>query len=123
VHLKGFGLIRLFKFVAINGSIEYWATNRLDLHPLARLRYSENAWVIEAYHRGIKQFCGIQHASARSARAQRNHIGFALRAFLRLEVHSLRSGRSWFDLKFDIIRSAVRAYLATPSLALLPPTA
>ena len=118
VHLKGFGMIQLFKLVATNGDIEYWATNCLDLHPLARLRYSENAWAIEAYHRGIKQFCGIQNASVRSARAQRNHIGFALRAFLRLEVHSLRSGCSWFHLKLDIIRSAVRSYLLHPKFLL-----
>jgi len=50
----------------------------------------------------------------RSARAQRNHIGLALRAFLRLEIHCYRTGISWFEAKTSIIREAVRAYLAKP---------
>lgn len=118
VHLKSFGPIRLFKLVATNGDIEFWATNRLDLHSLARLRYSQNAWAIEAFHRGLKQCCGVQAASVRSARAQRNPIGFAIRAFLRLELHALRSGRSWFQLKFDIIRAALCSYFLNPSFLL-----
>ncbi len=38
----------------------------------------------------------------------------ALRAFLRLEYHRLRTGISWFEAKTAIIRQAVRAYLAQP---------
>ena len=50
----------------------------------------------------------------RAARAQRNRIGFGLRAFLRLEVHCDHKGSSWFDAKTSIIREAVRVYLANP---------
>jgi len=50
----------------------------------------------------------------RSATAQHNHIGLALRAFLRQEVHHLRTGVSWFEAKTAIIREAVQAYLAQP---------
>ena len=71
--------------------------------------------MIETYHRGIKQFCGIERCQARSATAQRNHIELALRAFLRLEFHSFVKGISWFEAKTSIIRDAVRAYLAQPS--------
>jgi len=31
-----------------------------------------------------------------------------------LEVHRLRTGTSWFEAKANIIRDAVRAYLAQP---------
>jgi len=71
-------------------------------------------WRIEEYHRGIKQFCGVERAHHRSAIAQRNHIGLALRAFLRLESHRLRTGVSWFETKTSIVPEAVRAYLANP---------
>jgi len=37
--------------------------------------------------RGLKQFCGVERCMARKARAQRNHIGWAIRVFLRLEHH------------------------------------
>jgi len=114
VHLKGYGMIKVFKIVAPNGDIEYWATNDLAMDELTRLKYTEQVWMIENYHRGIKQFCGVERAQVRSARAQRNHILLALRAFLRLEYHRLQTGVSWFEAKIGIIRHAVRAYLAHP---------
>lgn len=120
VHLKGYGLVKVFKIVATNGDIGYWATNDLTLTDLQRLQYSEWAWAIETYHRGIKQFCGIERCQARAARAQRCHIGLALRAFLRLEAFCFRTGISWFEAKTAIIREAVRAYLANPLYTLTP---
>ena len=122
VHLKGHGLIKVFKIVTPDGDIEYWATNDLPMDALTRLSRSEWAWTIEAYHRGLKQFCGVEKCQARAARAQRNHIGFALRAFLRLERYSFRTGISWFEAKTSIIREAVKTYLANP-LYTLPATA
>ena len=53
---------------------------------LTRLALAEQCWAIENYHRGLKQCCGVERCQARSARAQRNHIGMAIRAFLRLEL-------------------------------------
>jgi hypothetical protein len=75
-------------------------------------------WHIEEYHRGLKQFCGVERAQHRLAVAQRNHIGFALRAFLRLECHRLRTGLSWFEAKTSIVREAIRSYLAQPTYQL-----
>lgn len=112
VHLKGFGFIKVFKIVVTENHIEYWATNDLSLNELTRLKLAQFSWMIETYHRGIKQFCGIERCQARSAIAQRNHIELALRAFLRLEFHAFVRGISWFEAKTSIIREAVRAYLA-----------
>jgi Transposase DDE domain len=114
VHLKGYGLIKVFKVAAPDGSIEYWATSDLTLTLEQCADNALQMWRIEEYHRGLKQFCGIERAQHRSAKAQRNHIGLALRAFLRLEVHRLRTGVSWFEAKTAIVREAVRAYLAQP---------
>ena len=122
VHLKGYGLIRLFLIVATNGDKEYWATNDLHMTALTRVRFAGYSWTIEQYHQGIKQFCGVERAQVRAACAQRNHITLALRAFLRLERYCYQTGISWFEAKTAIIRSAVRAYLANP-LYSLPPTA
>jgi len=114
VHLKGYGMIKVFKLVAKDGDIEYWATNKVEMGELERVKFADTAWTIETYHRGIKQFCGIERCQARKGRAQRNHIGLALRAFLRLEHHCFHRGISWFEAKTSIIREAVRAYLAKP---------
>ena len=114
VHLKAYGLIKLFKIVKTDDDIEYWATNDLEMNVLKRLKYAEFSWMIEIYHRAIKQFCGIERCQARSENAQRNHIELALRAFLRLEYHCFVKGISWFEAKTSIIREAVRNYLANP---------
>jgi putative transposase len=120
VQLPGYGLIRVFKIVARDGDIEYWATNDLQMSELTRIKYANYAWTIENYHRGIKQFCNLERAQVRAGRAQRNHIGLALRAFLRLEVHCYHKGISWFEAKTSIIREAVRSYLAKPLYTLNP---
>ncbi|MDP9317171.1 MAG: hypothetical protein M3R24_41000 [Chloroflexota bacterium] len=62
----------------------------------------------------------MERAQVRAARARRNHIGLAIRAFLRLEHHRLLTGTSWFETKMAIIHTAVRAYLAHPSHILAP---
>ncbi len=75
-------------------------------------------FAIENYHRELKQNCGVERSQARSERAQRNHIGFALRAFLRLEWHSFSTGVSGFEAKLRLIRDAVRSYLDRPWITL-----
>lgn len=123
VWLPGFGEVKVFRVVATNGDTEHWATNDLTMDELERLRLAEQSWSIEEYHRGIKQFCGVERCHVRYARGQRNHIGLSLRAFVRLEWHRFTTGISWFEAKLRIIRSAVRAYLANPLYCLDTPTA
>jgi putative transposase len=122
VWLPGYGPVKVFKIVAPNGDIAYWATSDLALTVLTRQQYAEYSWTIENYHRGIKQCTQIERCQARSVRAQRNHIGLALRAFLRLEIHCFAQGISWLEAKTAIVRDAVRAYLAHPRIR-LPDTA
>lgn len=109
IYLQGYGLILVFKIVATDGSIEYWATNDLDMHELTRLRFAKYAWHIETYHRTIEQFCGLEKSQARLARTQCNPIGLALRAFLRLEAFCFYHGISWFEAKLAIVHAAVTA--------------
>ena len=60
----------------------------------------------------------MEEGRARSERAQRNHIGLALRAFLRLEWHFFTTGVSGFEAKLRVIRDAVRRYLDRPWITL-----
>jgi putative transposase len=119
VWLEGFGLVRVFKVVATDGDVEVWATNKVEMGDLERVKWAGYSWAIENYHRGIKQFCLIERAQVRSRRAWRNHIGLCLRAFLRLESHCYHRGVSWYEAKTSIIREAVRAYIAQPLYSLI----
>ena len=122
VHLRGYGLVKLFRTVDPHGNAEHWATSRLSLSEAQREVLSSRAWLIETYHRTLKQFTGVERGQFRLERAQRNHIGLALRAYLRLEYHRWRSRTAIFDAKLNIIRDAVRLYLAHPKVS-LPSTA
>ena len=115
VHLKGYGMIQVFRIDTPDGDTEYWATDVLTMTPLERDAVAGQVWTIEVYHRGLKQFCGVERCQARSAQAQRNHIGWAIRALLRLEHRRICTGISWFETKMAIIRSALQLYLSLPS--------
>lgn len=118
IHLQGYGPIVVFRLVSTDGDTEYWATSDLTMGAGQRQKYSELAWGIEVYHRTLKQHCGVERAQVRAARAQRNHITCALRAFLRLEQHRLVTGLNWGAAKLGLIREAIRAYRAAPTFTL-----
>jgi putative transposase len=121
VWLPGYGLVRVFGIAAPDGSTTYWATNDPGMTDLTRTQLAEFSWAVEHYHRGIKQCTGIERCQCHSAKAQRNHVGLALRAFLRLEIHCFARGVSWIEAKTAITRDAVRAYLARPRFRLPMP--
>jgi hypothetical protein len=114
VHLEGFGSIRVFKVVSRDGDIESGATNDLARDELGRLELAERCWAVEEYHRALKQCCNVERCQARSARAQRNPIGMAIRAFVRLSWHFYTTGISWYEAKAAIVREAVRTYRSRP---------
>jgi len=120
VWLKGFGTIKVFRLIDTDGSAEHWATNKIEMSDLERVKYASFSWQIEQFHRGIKQFCLIERAQCRRRRVWQNHINLCLRAFLRIESHCYHKGISWFEAKTSIIRSAVRAYLKNPLYSLIP---
>ncbi len=117
VHLRGYGFVRVFRTVADNGRAAYGASSDLDLTPTRQQELAHQAWAIEDYHRGLKQCCGVERAQVRAAPAQIAHIGFAIRAFLRLKYHRLRTGLSWYAAQAAIVRTSVRPYIANPFCA------
>jgi DDE superfamily endonuclease len=118
VWLPGYGEVQVFRVVAPNGDTTHWATNDLGMDEPTRLVFGELAWSIEEYHRGLKQFTGIERCQVRAERGQRNHIGCAIRAFVRLEYHRFTTGVSWFAAKYAIVRDAIRRYLTEPTYRL-----
>jgi putative transposase len=94
--------------------------HHLAMSETERAALATRGWAIETYHRQIKQYCGIEKAQCRSARAQMNHLLFSLRAYVRLEAHRFCTGISLHEAKLNIIRDAVRHYLAQPRYTLSP---
>jgi putative transposase len=111
VHLKGYGFVKVFRIVSKDGDEEHWATDLIDMEEPDRKELARKSWKIEEYHRGIKQFCGVERCQARNGKSQRTHILFSIRAFLRLEVERIRTARSWFESKQSVIRNAIKEYI------------
>ena len=114
VHLREYGFIKVFRLVSKDGDTQYWATDVLGMQEKERKKLEKKAWKIEEYHRGIKQFCGVERCQARKNDVQRAHIMMAIRAFLRFEIHRIRTGISWFETKWNIIRNAVNQFIRNP---------
>lgn len=116
VHLKGVGFVRVFQTVLEDedGEPKYWATSLLsvDREQFDNLRVL-GTW-IEQYHRSLKQYCLVERCQARNAIIQRNHIGFAIRAFVRMELHRFDLGISIFEIKRRMLRDAIRIYRQSP---------
>ena len=107
MHLQGYGFVVVVRIVSTDGDTEYWATSDLAMGAGQRQKYAELAWGIAVDHRGLKQFGGVERAQVRAARAQRNHITCALRAFLRLEQHRTVTGVSWWGMAHASDHAAV----------------
>jgi putative transposase len=122
VHLRGYGMVKVFRTVDTHGNADYWATSRLTMTEGERQLFANRAWLVEVYHHALKQFTGIERGQFRLERSQRNHIGLALRAYVRLELHRWRARVSICCSKLDIVRLAVRHYLAHP-IYVIPSTA
>jgi len=114
VHLEGLGPVKVFRIAARDGGTRHWLTKDLAMTDPDRQSLAERAWQIEEYHRGLKPCTEVERCQARLARSQRNHVGLALRAFVRREYHRFHTGGSWLEAERGIVRDAVRAYLAQP---------
>lgn len=110
VHLQGYGFIKVFRIVHDFDNVEHWATNDLDMTEADRQEIALQAWAIEEYHRGLKQCCGVEKCQARKATSQKNHIILSVRAFVRLEIRRLETGKSWYESKKEIVRQAIRQF-------------
>lgn len=121
LYLPEYGQVKVFRVVPPDGDTEHWATNDWAMAPLQRQRWADYSWRIEEYHRGLKQHCGVERCQARGETAQRNHIGLAIRAFLRLAVYAYREWTTWLEAKMGIVRRAVAAYLERPYITLASP--
>ena len=122
LHLRGYGLVKVFRIDAPDGDTEYWATNDLSMEAGTRRHSAEVRFAIANYHRDLKQYCGVERCRVRAGRAQRNHIGLAVRAFLRLEWHFFTVGVSCYEAKRRVVRDAVRRYVAAPLYHLPKPS-
>mgnify|MGYP000268220121 CR=1 FL=1 len=102
-HLKGFGWVNSYKVEEHDAEPRFFISSEdVALNPAQVKQKREEAQQIENYHRGLKQECHAERCQARKSIKQINHIGLAIRAFVRLEWNRYQSGKSRFSLKMRI---------------------
>lgn len=107
IHLRGYGWITVYKFVATNGRIDYIGTNmesptREKVETLVKDR-----WSIEVFHRELKQTCGTSRCQSLTGRAQRNHIGFSILSWMRKNQLRNLQQVSLYQQKWDVVRETI----------------
>lgn len=107
VHLRGYGWITVFRFVAKNGRTDYMGTNmeiptRDQVEAIMKAR-----WSIEVYHRELKQTCGIERCQARTSRAQRNHIFLAIAAWFEKHRRRCYERVTLYQQHWEIIKQSI----------------
>jgi len=112
VHLKGYGWIKLFRFVNKNGRTDYVGTSRLDLTKEQVKAYFERRWSIEVMHRELKQTCGFGRCQSNSGRAGRNHIGLSLLALVRKHKRRRLDNTTPYRQNWLVIKPAIQLALA-----------
>lgn len=113
VHLKGYGWIKLFRFVTKHGRTDFIGTSKLDLSREQVKEYFERRWSIEVLHRELKQTCGFDRCRANTGRAQRNHIGLSLLTWMRRHKRRLLDpNNSLYQQKWEVVKPAIQTALA-----------
>ena len=107
VHLRGYGWIFIFRFVAKNGRTDYIGTNSENPTREQVLDFVKRRWAIEVFHRELKQTCGLVCCQARTGRAQRNHIALAILTWINQAKLRKQFSCSFYQLKWNVIKDAI----------------
>lgn len=107
VHLRGYGWITVYRFVAKNGRTDYIGTNMDNPTREKVKRFVRMCWSIEVYHRELKQTCGLERCQSRNGRAQRNHIGFSVLSWIRKAKQRNLNQLSLYQQQWDVIKGAI----------------
>ena len=117
-HLKEFGFVKLFrKDFKKEDSRHYifYLPDDEELELISRTEFisiHDTHWGIEAFHRAIKQVCGVCRFMVRNSHAIRTHIFCSLQAFVRLEkMRSTNSISNWYQLQRNLFTSVIREYI------------
>lgn len=107
VHLRGYGWITVFRFVAKNGRTDYVGTNLENPTSREVKDLVGRRWNIEVYHRELKQTCGLENCQSRAGRAQRNHIGFSILTWIRRAKQRSLNNLSFYQQNWNIVKESI----------------
>ena len=111
-YLKGYGWIKVFRFVAKKGRADFVGTSRTDLSREQVKEYFERRWSVEVLHRELKQTCGLSRCQANTGRAQRNHIGLSLLTWIRKHKRRQLDQTTLYQQDWEVVKPGIQLALA-----------
>ncbi len=115
-HIKGVSFpVAITKKVFINEDLSvgelYLISNDLGLSGTELYTIYQKRWVIEEYHKSIKQNASLARSPTKVIKTQSNHIFCSILAFIKLEVLKLKTKMNHFALKNKLFINATKAAL------------
>lgn len=111
VHLRGYGWIKVFRFVSKNGRTDYIGTSIMDATTNQIKSFLKKRWQIEVFHRELKQVCGLERCQSRTSRAQRNHIALSILSWIKQAETRRRTSMSFYQQQWSVVKHAIAKQL------------
>ena len=111
IHLRGYGFITVFRFVANNGRTDYFGTNIENITREKITSLIRSRWEIEVFHRELKQTCGLECSQARTSRSQRNHIVLSVLSWIKKAEVRRMQNITFYQQKWNIVKRAIAIQL------------
>jgi hypothetical protein len=89
----------------------YLISNDLGLSGTELYEIYQKRWIIEEYHKSIKQNASLARSPTKVIKTQSNHIFCSIFAFIKLEVLKLKTKINHFALKNKLFINATKAAL------------
>lgn len=113
-HIKGLACpVAITKKVFINEDLSvgelYIISNDLDSSGYNLYKIYQKRWIIEQYHKSIKQNTSLAKSPTKIIKTQANHIFCTLIAFVKLESLKIKTMLNHFALKNKLLINATRS--------------
>jgi len=121
-QIKVFGMpqatyFRLFRVLVSTHQTDYLITNELAQHDTAAAEQKSGIrWLVEQFHREIKQVTGVECCQCRKGRSQRNHLALAALTWTRLKQVAYEVKKTVYQLKQGLLDEYMKQELREPKL-------
>ena len=107
--------VAITKKVFINEDLStgelYLISNNLNLSGTAMYEIYQKRWIIEEFHKSIKQNASLAKSPTKTVKTQSNHIFCTMLSFIKLETLKLKTNMNHFAIKSKLYINATKAAL------------
>lgn len=112
-------MVRLFKIVSQDGSIEWMITNGEGYSCKQVKERSKIRWQIEQFHREFKQLTGSEKCQCRKANAQRSHLACCYQAWMTLKILAKQMKKTLYQVRDIAFGQFLKQQIANPFIKAL----